>query len=98
MEVGLVVEKGNGHEQMLGQAAAMLVALPALLATKLWPVALAAFLYKRLAVTCPPHAGLLKASLVALVCRPIIHVVVNSALSLHAGRNALGTHVQLVGR
>jgi hypothetical protein len=98
VKVGLVVEKGNGHKQMLGQATAMLVALPALLATEFWSVALAAFLYERLAVTCPPHASLLEAGLVALICRPIIHVVINCALSLHAGRNAVGTHCQLVGR
>jgi hypothetical protein len=94
----LVVGKGNGHEQMLGQATAMLVALPALLAAELRPVALPAFLHKGLAVTSPPHAGLLKAVLLALVCRSIIHVVVDGGLALHDVRNALRTHGQLAGR
>lgn len=51
--------KENGHKQMLGQAAAMLVSLPALLTAKFRAVDLSAsFLGRRLAVTSPPVSAL----------------------------------------
>lgn len=52
----------RGHEQVFGQATAVLVALPTLLAAKLNPAALPAFLCKRLAVACPPDTTLLLSS------------------------------------
>lgn len=69
----------NGHEQMLGQAAAMLVTLPALLATELGAVALPAFLDQRLTVTRSPNACFLEGP-VCLVRGPVVLVIINGAV------------------
>lgn len=61
--------KENGHKQMLGQAAAMLVSLPALLTAKFRAVDLSAsFLGRhRLAVTGPPVSALVGPAAAAVV-------------------------------
>lgn len=89
------IGRETGHQQMLGQAAAMLVTLSALLATELRPVALPAFLDQRLTVTRPPNACFLE-SPVGLVRGSVILVVVNGAV-LGVADRAAGAHDKLVG-
>ena len=66
----------KGHKQMLGQAAAMLVSLPAGFTAKFDAAALPTFLGERLTVAGPSHAGLLEGRL-ALVTGHVIQLVVN---------------------
>ena len=71
----------NGHKQMLGQAAAVLVSFPARLAAELDPVRLAAFL-ERLAVARPAHAALLG----RLPVGRVVEVVDGAALQVQLPR------------
>jgi hypothetical protein len=80
---------------MLGQAAAMLVSLPALLAAEFWAVALPALLDQRLTVAGPPNACFLESPL-TLVRRPVILVIVNSAV-LDAVCRSIGSHGEPMG-
>jgi hypothetical protein len=73
----------------------MLVALSALLATELRAVALPALLDQRLTVARSPNARFLESS-VGLVGRPVILVIVNSAV-LDVADRSIGTHDKLVG-
>ncbi len=69
--------KENGHKQMLGQAAAMLVSFSALLAAELNPVALPTLLDEGLAVARPTYSGLQGG---ILPVRHVVQLVVDCAV------------------
>jgi hypothetical protein len=75
--------KESGHKQMLGQAAAMLVSLPTLLAAELGSVAP---LDEGLAVAGSPDAGIL----VPFITRHVVELIINGTV-LHVGY-AIGRH------
>ena len=81
----------NGHQQMLCQAAAMLVSFPTLVAAKFNSVALLPFLGQGLAVARPADATFLE-SRVPFIGRHIIRVIINGILRafwLHVHRKSL---------
>lgn len=75
-KLGRVGPFGSMLPQMLGQATAMLIPLPALLAAKFGAVALPAFFDEWLAVAGSSHPGLL----IPLIPRHIIDLVIDGAL------------------
>lgn len=84
--------QGNGHQQMLSQAAAMLVSFPALVATELDAAALLALLRQGLAIARPPNTSILKPYF-PLISRHVIRVVVNRilwTLQLHVQGEPVG--------
>lgn len=71
--------QGNGHQQMLSQAAAMLVSFPTLITAEFNAVALLALLGQWLAVARPPNSSIIRPQF-TFIGRHIIRVVIDRIL------------------
>jgi hypothetical protein len=63
--------KEGGHEQMLGQATAVLVSLSTLVALEITCIGLLAVFHKMLTLTSPSHAGLFE-----IILFVVFHVII----------------------